>query len=144
MGVLFRLVWPKIEGTDLDGFDSIYQGHLFFQKDTYAHVPFSFLDHCSSRSWLRGCRVRASASGAPWTWAAARGSAAAPCGGERRWIASRAWTCRPVGAFWKGEASHLGIVDIRVGDIFSQSARGTQLGDSVVFMIILAKVAGSP
>ena len=35
IGVLFRLVWSKIEGTGLDGFYSIYQGHLFSKKDTY-------------------------------------------------------------------------------------------------------------
>ena len=35
LGVLFGLVWLKIHGTGLDGFCSIYQGHLFFQKATY-------------------------------------------------------------------------------------------------------------
>ena len=35
IGVLFRLVWLKIDGTGLDGFCSIYQGYLFFQKATY-------------------------------------------------------------------------------------------------------------
>ena len=35
IGVLFRLAWLVIEGTGLDGVHSIYQGHLFFQKDTY-------------------------------------------------------------------------------------------------------------
>ena len=37
IGVLLRF-WLKIEGTGLDGPYSIYQGHLFFQKDTYAQV----------------------------------------------------------------------------------------------------------
>ena len=32
---VFGLVWLEIDGTDLDGFHSIYQGHLFSQKDTY-------------------------------------------------------------------------------------------------------------
>ena len=34
IGVLFRLVWLKIAGTGLDGFYSVYQGHLFFSKRT--------------------------------------------------------------------------------------------------------------
>ena len=38
IGVLLRLVWLKLEGTGLDEFDSIYHGHLFSQKDTYAYV----------------------------------------------------------------------------------------------------------
>ena len=32
LGVLFRLVSLKIDGTGLGGASSIYQGHLFFQK----------------------------------------------------------------------------------------------------------------
>ena len=39
---MFRLVWLRIEGTGLAGFDSIYQGHLFFQKDTYVPEVLSF------------------------------------------------------------------------------------------------------
>ena len=40
MGSLWGCVWldlvrSKIEGAGLDGFHSIYQGHLFFQKDSY-------------------------------------------------------------------------------------------------------------
>ena len=35
IGVLFRRAWSKIDGPGLDGFCSIYQGHLFFQKATY-------------------------------------------------------------------------------------------------------------
>ena len=35
IGVFFRLAWLNIEGTGLDEFYSIYQGHLFCQKDTY-------------------------------------------------------------------------------------------------------------
>ena len=34
IGVLFRLVWLKIDGAGLDGVYSIYKGHLFFQKAT--------------------------------------------------------------------------------------------------------------
>ena len=38
IGVLFRIVWLNIEfeGTGFRWLYSIYQGHLFFQKDTYA------------------------------------------------------------------------------------------------------------
>ena len=32
IGVLFRLVWLKIDDTGLDGVYSIYQGHLFFKR----------------------------------------------------------------------------------------------------------------
>ena len=32
IGVLFRLVWLNIDGTGLDGFCSIYQGHLFSKR----------------------------------------------------------------------------------------------------------------
>ena len=35
IGVLFMLVWSTIEGAGLDGLYSIYQGHLFFQNNTY-------------------------------------------------------------------------------------------------------------
>ena len=38
ISVLFRFVWLEIEGTGLDGFCSICQGHLVFQKDTYGFV----------------------------------------------------------------------------------------------------------
>ena len=35
IGVLFTLVWLKIDGTGLDVVHSIYQGPVFFQKTTY-------------------------------------------------------------------------------------------------------------
>ena len=35
--LLFRLVWFQIDGTELDGFRSIYQCHVFFQKATYEY-----------------------------------------------------------------------------------------------------------
>ena len=38
IGVFFRLVWLDIDGTGLQGFCSIYQGHLFFQKATYGQL----------------------------------------------------------------------------------------------------------
>ena len=38
MGVLFRLVWLKIDGTGLDGFYSIYEGHVLLQKAAYVHL----------------------------------------------------------------------------------------------------------
>ena len=37
IGVLFGLVWLNIDGTGVDRFYSIYQGHPFFQKATYVH-----------------------------------------------------------------------------------------------------------
>ena len=40
IGVLFRLVWLKIDGTGLDGVYSIFQGHLFFQKATYGYCSW--------------------------------------------------------------------------------------------------------
>ena len=42
IGVLFRVVWSKIEDTGLDAFYSIYRGHLFFQKDTFERICVSF------------------------------------------------------------------------------------------------------
>ena len=38
IGVLFGWFAYKIEGPGLEWGYSIYQGHLFFQKATYAHV----------------------------------------------------------------------------------------------------------
>ena len=55
IGVLFRLVWLKIDGTGLDGVYSIYQGHLFFQEATYASVACVCLCLCLRLSlWLLG------------------------------------------------------------------------------------------
>ena len=53
MDVLFRLVCSKIEGTGLDGFCFIYQGHLFFQKDTYVRTTMS-AQHVASVIWAAG------------------------------------------------------------------------------------------
>ena len=56
--MLFRLAWLKVEGTGLDGFYSIYQGHLFFQKDTYGYSPWSQGFGPWSRSGSRSSQPR--------------------------------------------------------------------------------------
>ena len=46
---LFKLVWLEIDVTGLDGCYSLYQGHLFYQKDTresWAYCLGRLFDAC--------------------------------------------------------------------------------------------------